>query len=81
VATGPGQVDGVIVTPEGVVVSSQATSALHRIRNGKLVKVAVGLPGPADIGYGEENGLVAVPLTGRNRVLFYRMAARGAAGS
>ena len=80
VAVGPGQVDGIVTTPAGVLVSSSATSALHRIENGKLVKVAPHLPGPADIGFSPKSGLVAVPLLGRNRVVFYRMAALDGGG-
>jgi sugar lactone lactonase YvrE len=73
-ATGPGQFDGVIRTKDGrILLSSQSTASVHELKDGQLVELIKHLPGCADIGYDDKNEVVAVPLTGSNRVEFYRL--------
>jgi sugar lactone lactonase YvrE len=72
VAWGPGQFDGVEITPEGrVFITSQSTSSLWELRDDRLVEVILNLPGVADLGYDGTRKRLLVPLTGSNRVEIY----------
>jgi sugar lactone lactonase YvrE len=71
-AWGPGQFDGVEITPDGrVFITSQATSSLWELRDDRLVEVILNLPGVADLGYDVTRKRLLVPLTGSNRVDIY----------
>lgn len=73
-ATGPGQFDGVIKTKDGrILLSSQSTASIHELKDNQLVELVKHVPGCADIGYDAKHDVVAVPLTGSNRVEFYRL--------
>lgn len=72
-AIGPGQFDGVVVTPTGILVSSKATSSIYAVRNGKLEVVVQHVPDVADMGVDAKRGLLLVPLTASNRVELYKM--------
>lgn len=74
-ATGPGQFDGVVRTRDGrILISSQSTASLHELKDGQLVEVLKHLPGSADIGFDSKRDIVGVPLTGANRVEFYKFS-------
>lgn len=78
-ATGPGQFDGVILTRDGrILISSQSTASILELRDGQLVEVLTHLPGAADIGYDGKREVIAVPLTGANRVELYSLKGQDA---
>lgn len=69
---GPGQFDGIEITPEGrVFITSQSTSSLWEMRDDRLVELILNLPGVADLGYDATRKRLLVPLTGSNRVEIY----------
>lgn len=73
-ASGPGQFDGVEMTPEGrVFITSQATSSLWELRDDRLVEVILNLPGVADLGYDATRKRLLVPLTSSNTVEVYEL--------
>lgn len=74
IATGPGQYDGVTFTSDGrMLVSSKATAAIHELRGGMLVKIIDRLNDPADIEFDAKHDRLAVPMTGANRVEWFRV--------
>jgi sugar lactone lactonase YvrE len=74
IATGPGQQDGVVALPDGrLLISSWADSSLFVLQNGKVQKVAMGIPSPADIDFAEKDSRVAVPQLMANKVQFWEL--------
>lgn len=72
---GPGQFDGVVVTPGGrIFISSKATGSVHELRGDRLVKLLENLGDVADIEWDDKRSRLAVPLTGQNRVEFYAVS-------
>ncbi|MGQ0714324.1 MAG: SMP-30/gluconolactonase/LRE family protein [Gemmatimonadaceae bacterium] len=77
-AAGPGQFDGIEITPEGrVFITSQSTSSLWELRGDRLVEVMLNLPGVADLGYDATRKRLLVPLTGSNKVEVYDLPQYG----
>jgi hypothetical protein len=69
IAEGPGMQDGVeAFGAERFLVTAWADSSLSILSEGKLTKLAGGLPGAADLGYDRESGRVAVPQLTENKV-------------
>ncbi len=74
VATGPGQQDGIEAIGGGrFAVTSWTDSSLNVIENGRLSRLAGGIPGPADLGYDRATRTVAVPLLLDGRVEIWRL--------
>ena len=73
--SGVGKFDGADVLPDGrVLVSSWADSSLFVLSGNSLTRViAGGLPTPADLHVDVRSGLVAIPLSSQNQVMFYQM--------
>lgn len=77
---GPGMYDGVVVTAGGeILVTSWADSSLYMLPAGDgatdgLRRIISGVERPADIGWDERRKLVAIPLFGENRVVFYDLS-------
>lgn len=73
--SGPGQQDGVVALPDGrLLVTSWADSSLFAMaRDGKIMKVASGIPSPADIDFAEKDSRVAVPQLMANKVQFWEL--------
>jgi sugar lactone lactonase YvrE len=73
IATGPGQQDGVEVLSDGrLLTNSWTDSSLFVIDNGKVTKVASGIPSPADHAY-DGKSKVLVPLLMENRVELWEL--------
>jgi sugar lactone lactonase YvrE len=72
-AVGMGQFDGVGFANGQLLVSSKATNAIQQLRGNKLVKVIEHVNDPADFEIITKKNLLAVPLTGSNRVEFYKL--------
>jgi len=53
--------------------SRWADSSLDTIEQGKVTRLAGGLPGPADIGLDRAGGRVAVPLLTENRMELFEL--------
>ena len=71
--TGPGQQDGVEVLPDGrILTTSWTDSSLFVLENGKVSKMASGVPSPADLGY-DGKSRVMVPLLMENRVELWEL--------
>jgi hypothetical protein len=70
---GPGLFDGVEVTRDGrILVSSQATDAVHMVQGDQLPQVLTDLPGVADIGLSAD-GRLAVPQLAPGTVTLFRL--------
>jgi sugar lactone lactonase YvrE len=70
--TGPGQLDGVVVLPDGrVLVTSWADSSLFVLAKGQPKRVAAGIASPADIDFDEKDSRVAVPQLMMNKVQYW----------
>jgi sugar lactone lactonase YvrE len=69
IGEGPGMQDGIETFGGGrFLVTSWADSSLSVLSEGKLTRIAGGLPGGADLGYDRESGRVAVPQLTENKV-------------
>lgn len=76
VRRGPGQLDGVEVTPGRLTVfSSWADSSIHVLRDGRDVRVIRQVPEPADIGLDTRRRRVLIPLTVLGQVQVWELAA------
>ena len=75
-ATGPGLFDGVAVGPAGeVLVTSKATGSLHRVEGRRLGRLIENLGDVADFDVDRRRKVVAIALTGENRVVMYSLGA------
>ncbi len=74
-----GQLDGVELLGQRLLVTSWADSTLFTFENGTVTPVADGLPSPADIGVDTKRQRVGIPLLLENRVEFRALPAGGAA--
>jgi sugar lactone lactonase YvrE len=73
-ATGPGLFDGVAVGPTGdVLVTSKATGSLHRVEGRRLARLIENLGDVADFDVDRKRKVVAIALTGENRVVMYSL--------
>lgn len=77
-AKGPGQWDGIVVADDRVLVSSQASNAIHTFAldgsgGGKLVENVTGV---GDIGWDAARRRLLVPRLGAGRVEIYQLPAR-----
>jgi hypothetical protein len=70
---GLGQFDGVGLVNGKLLVSTKATNAIEELRGDKLEKVIEHVDDPADFEIIPKKNLLAVPLTGSNRVEFYKL--------
>ncbi len=74
IAEGPGMQDGVEDFGAGrFLVTAWADSSLSILSEGRVTKLAGGLPGAADLGYDPESGRVAVPQLTENKVQFFQV--------
>ena len=76
IGDGPGMQDGVEEFGGGrFLVTAWADSSLSVLSEGKLTKLAGGLPGGADLGYDPVSGRVAVPQLTENKVQIFEVSA------
>ena len=74
IGTGPGQMDGVVVLPDGrLLVTSWADSSLFVLDKGVPKKVATGIASPADIDFSDKDSRVAVPQLMVNKVQYWEL--------
>ena len=74
IGEGPGMQDGVEDFGAGrFLVTSWADSSLSLLSDGRMIRLAGGLPGSADLGYDPASGRVAVPQLTENRVQIFRV--------
>src|SRR5437660_7849918 len=73
IAKGPGGFDGVVVGGGKILVSSWADSTVSSYETGQEVKLIMGLPGPADIGYDAKRSRVLIPVLPANRVEIWQL--------
>ena len=72
--TTPGQVDGVeVLEGNRLLITSWADSSLDILQDGKLTRLAGGLPSPADLGVDTRRRVVAIPMLMEDRVEFRRL--------
>ena len=71
IAQGPGMMDGIEALGDGrFVVSTWTDSSLFVLQGDSITTLLRGLPGPADLGFDQERGRIAVPLLTENRLEF-----------
>jgi len=74
IGTGPGQMDGVVVLPDGrLLVTSWADSSLFILEKSGPKKVATGIASPADIDFSDKDSRVAVPQLMVNKVQYWEL--------
>ena len=73
IAKGPGGFDGVVIAGGKILVSSWADSTVSSYETGQEVKLIMGIPGPADIGYDAKRSRVLIPVLPANRVEIWQL--------
>ena len=73
IATGAGGFDGVVIAEGKILVSSWSDSSVSSYETGHEVKLIIGVPGAADIGYDAKRNRVLLPILTANRVEVWQL--------